>query len=45
MGAEAQASEVRIQGEDSNWLCEHSLKGANAPQIARRESGKNPGTA
>ena len=40
LGAEARASEVRSQGEDWVWLCEHSLKGASAPQITRRESGK-----
>ena len=27
LGAEAQVSEVRSQGEDWGWLCEHSLKG------------------
>ena len=27
LGAEAQASEVRYQGEDWGWLREHSLKG------------------
>ena len=43
--AEARASEVRSQGEDWGWLCEHSLKGANVPQLARRESGKKSGTA
>ena len=30
----------RYQGEDWGWLCEHSLKGASAPQLAGRESGK-----
>ena len=40
LGAEARASEVRPQGEDWGWLCEHSLKGASAPQLAGRESGK-----
>ena len=45
LGAEAQASEVRYQGEDWSWLSEHSLKGASAPQLARRESGKISGTA
>ena len=45
LGAEALASEVRFQGEDWGWLCEHSLKGANAPQLAGRESGKKPGSA
>ena len=37
LGAEAQAS-VGSQGEDWGWLREHSLKGANEPQLARRES-------
>ena len=45
LGAEAQASEVRSQGEDWGWLREHSLKGASAPQLARRESGKKSGPA
>ena len=45
LGAEAQASEVRPQGEDWGWLREHSLKGAIAPQPAGRESGKKSGTA
>ena len=40
LGAEARASEVGSQGEDWGWLCEHSLKGASAPQLAGRESGK-----
>ena len=40
LGAEAQASEVRSQGEDWGWLGEHSLKGASAPQLAGRESGE-----
>ena len=31
LGAEAQASEVRSQGEDWGWLREHSLKGASEP--------------
>ena len=44
-GAEAWASEVRSQGEDWEWLSEHSLKGASAPQVARRESGKKSGAA
>ena len=39
--AEAQASDVRSQGEDGGWLHEHSLKGASVPQLARRESGKS----
>ena len=43
--AEARASEVRSQGEDWGWLCEHSLKGACAPQLAGRESKKTSGTA
>ena len=41
LGAEARASEVGSQGEDWGWLREHSLKGANVPQLARRESGKS----
>ena len=45
LGAEAQTSEVRSQGEDWGWLCEHSLKGANAPQLAGRESRKKSGPA
>ena len=45
LGAEAQASEVGSQGEDWGWRHEHSLKGASAPQLARRESGKRPGPA
>ena len=45
LGAEAPASEVRSQGEDWGWLREHSLKGASAPQLAGRESGKNSGPA
>ena len=45
LGAEAQTSVVRFQGEDWGWLHEHSLKGASAPQLAQRESGKKPGTA
>ena len=45
LGAEASASEVGSQGEDWGWLCEHSLKGVSAPQLARRESGKKSGTA
>ena len=45
LGAEAQASEVRSQGEDWGWLHEHSLKGATAPQLAGSESGKKPGPA
>ena len=36
---------VRSQGEDWGWLCEHSLKGANALQLAGRDSGKNSGPA
>ena len=39
LGAEAWAS-VGSQGENWGWLREHSLKGASAPQLARRESGK-----
>ena len=45
LGPEARASEVRSQGEDCGWLREHSLKGASAPQLAKRESGKKSGTA
>ena len=45
LGAEAQASEVRSQGEDWGWLREHSLKGPSAPQLAGRESRKKSGTA
>ena len=44
-GAEAQASEVRSQGEDCSWLREHSLKGASVPQLPGRESGKRSGPA
>ena len=43
LGAEALASEVRSQGDNWGWLCEHSLKGASAPQLAGRESGKKSG--
>ena len=32
--------EVRPQEEDWGWLCEHSLKGASAPQLAGKELGK-----
>ena len=45
LGAEAPASEVRSQGEDWGWWCEHSLKGASVPQLAGRESGKKSGAA
>ena len=45
LGAEDQASEVRSQGQDWGWLHEHSLKGASAPQLARRKSGKKSGPA
>ena len=44
LGAEARAS-VRSQGEDWGWLREHSLKGASAPRLAGRESGKKSGAA
>ena len=44
LGAEAPAS-VGSQGEDWGWRREHSLKGASAPQLARRESGKQSGAA
>ena len=43
--AEAQASEVGSKGEDWGWLREHSLKGASAPQLAWKESGKKSGPA
>ena len=36
---------VRSQGEACGWLCEHSLKGTSAPQLAGRESGKKYGAA
>ena len=45
LGAEARASEVGFQGEDWGWLREHSLKGASAPWLAGRESGKKSGAA
>ena len=45
LGAEARALEVESQGEDWGWRCEHSLKGASAPQLAGRESGKKSGPA
>ena len=45
LGAEARASEVGSQGKDWGWLHEHSLNGASAPQLARRESGKKSGPA
>ena len=45
LGAEVRASEVRSQGEDWGWLCEHSLKGASVPQLAGRESRKKSGPA
>ena len=44
LGAEARAS-VGSQGEDWGWQREHSLKGASAPRLARRESGKKSGAA
>ena len=44
LGAEARAL-VRSQGEDWGWLRDHSLKGASAPQLAGRESGKESGAA
>ena len=44
LGAEARAS-VGSQGEDWGWQREHSLKGASAPQLAGRESGKKSGPA
>ena len=45
LGAEDRALKFRSQGGDWGWLCEHSLKGANAPELARRESGKKSGAA
>ena len=45
LGAEARASEVGSQGEDWGWRREHTLKGASAPQLAGRESGKRSGAA
>ena len=45
LGAEAWTSEVGSQGEDWGWRHEHSLKGASAPQLAGRESGKKSGPA
>ena len=45
LGAEAWASEVGSQGEDWGWRREHSLKGASAPRLAGRESGKKSGAA
>ena len=44
LGAEARAS-VGSQGEDWGWRHEHSLKGASAPQLAGRESGKRSAAA
>ena len=44
LGAEAQAS-VGWQGEDWGWLREHSLKGASALRLARRESGEKSAAA
>ena len=44
LGAEARPS-VGSQGEDWGWRREHSLKGASAPQLAGRESGKKSGAA
>ena len=43
LGAEARTSEVGSQGEDWDWLREHRLKGASAPQLAGRESRKENG--
>ena len=45
LGAEAQASEVRSQGENWGWLREHSLKGATAVRLAGREARKKSGPA
>ena len=44
LGAEARAL-VGSQGEDWGWRREHSLKGASAPQLAGRESGKKSAAA
>ena len=44
LGAEAWAS-VGSQGEDWGWRREHSLKGANAPRLTGRESGKKSAAA
>ena len=44
LGAEALAS-VGSQGGDWGWQREHSLKGASAPQLAGRESGKKSAAA
>ena len=44
LGAESQAS-VGLQGEDWGWLREHRLKGASAPRLTGRESGKKFGPA
>ena len=45
LGAEAQPSEVRSQGEDWAWLGEHSLKGARMSQLSWQEMGKMSGPA
>ena len=45
LGAEAWASEVGSQGGDWGGPREHSLKGASAPQLARRESRKKSAPA
>ena len=44
LGAEARAV-AGSQGEDWDWRREHSLKGASAPQLAGRESGKKSAAA
>ena len=44
LGAETRAS-VGSQGKNWGWLREHSLKGASAPKLAGRESGKKSGAA
>ena len=44
LGAETPAS-VGSQGEEWGWRREHSLKGASAPQLAGKESGKKSGAA
>ena len=44
LGAETRTL-VGSRGEDWGGLREHSLKGASAPQLAGRESGKKSGAA
>ena len=45
LGAEAQVSQVRSQGEDWGWLQEHSQTGVSAPRLAGSVSGEKYGTA